>query len=66
MPIYEPGLPELVHATSRPGRLSFTTDTRRAVAGAEVAFICVGTPMERGWQADLRYVESRRATSAAA
>ncbi|MEY3703185.1 MAG: hypothetical protein RLZZ561_805 [Pseudomonadota bacterium] len=57
MPIYEPGLAELVAANVRAGRLSFTTDLKAAVAGAEAAFIAVGTPSRRGdGHADLTYV----------
>ncbi|MFM8542425.1 MAG: UDP-glucose dehydrogenase family protein [Chakrabartia sp.] len=57
MPIYEPGLAELVAANVRAGRLSFTTDLKAAVAGADAAFIAVGTPSRRGdGHADLTYV----------
>ena len=57
MPIYEPGLAELVAANVRAGRLSFMTDLKAAVAGADAAFIAVGTPSRRGdGHADLTYV----------
>ncbi len=57
VPIYEPGLAELVKANSVAGRLAFTTDLASAVAGAEVVFIAVGTPSRRGdGHADLTYV----------
>ncbi len=57
MPIYEPGLAELVAANVRAGRLSFTTNLKAAVAGADAAFIAVGTPSRRGdGHADLTYV----------
>ncbi len=57
MPIYEPGLAELVATNVRAGRLSFTTNLKAAVAGAEAAFIAVGTPSRRGdGHADLTYV----------
>jgi len=57
MPIFEPGLDELVASNVRSGRLSFTTDLAGAVAGADAVFICVGTPSRRGdGHADLSYV----------
>ena len=55
-PFYEPGLPELLREAMATGRLSFTTDAA-AAAGAEVHFVCVGTPQKRGENAaDLTYV----------
>ena len=48
MPIYEPGLAELVGNNARAGRLTFTTDLAAGVAGAEAVFIAVGTPSRRG------------------
>ena len=57
MPIYEPGLDQLVGANVDAGRLSFTTDLATAVAGADTVFIAVGTPSRRGdGHADLSYV----------
>jgi UDPglucose 6-dehydrogenase len=57
MPIYEPGLDELVADNVQAGRLSFTTDLKQAVAGADAVFIAVGTPSRRGdGHADLSYV----------
>ncbi len=57
MPIYEPGLDELVAKNVASGRLSFTTDLKKAVAGADAVFIAVGTPTRRGdGHADLSYV----------
>src|SRR4051812_15646804 len=44
IPIYEPGLSELVHRNARDGRLSFTTDLASGIAEAELVFIAVGTP----------------------
>ncbi len=44
IPIYEPGLTELVHRNSRDGRLRFTTDLAEGMADAELVFIAVGTP----------------------
>jgi UDPglucose 6-dehydrogenase len=57
MPIYEPGLAELVAANVRAGRLSFTTDLAEGVRDADAVFIAVGTPSRRGdGHADLTYV----------
>ncbi|MBT6096559.1 MAG: UDP-glucose/GDP-mannose dehydrogenase family protein [Rhodospirillaceae bacterium] len=57
MPIYEPGLENLVKKNVDAGRLSFTTDLATAVASADAVFIAVGTPSRRGdGHADLSYV----------
>ena len=57
MPIYEPGLDVLVARNVEAGRLSFATEAREAVAGADAVFIAVGTPSRRGdGHADLSYV----------
>ncbi len=56
MPIYEPGLEELVERNVKAGRLSFTTSYAEALKEAEFAFIAVGTPSDVDGQADLRYV----------
>ncbi len=57
MPIYEPGLAELVASNVRAGRLSFTTDLAEGIDGAGAIFIAVGTPSRRGdGHADLSYV----------
>lgn len=57
IPIYEPGLDQLVANNVRAGRLTFTTDLRPAVREAEAVFIAVGTPSRRGdGHADLRHV----------
>ncbi|WP_298093068.1 UDP-glucose/GDP-mannose dehydrogenase family protein [uncultured Sphingomonas sp.] len=57
MPIYEPGLDQLVATNVAAGRLSFTTDLAGAVAGADAVFIAVGTPSRKGdGHADLTYV----------
>lgn len=53
IPIYEPGLEELVERNARAGRLKFTTDTAAAIAGAEVVFLAVGTPPAADGSADL-------------
>lgn len=57
MPIYEPGLAEVVADNVRAGRLSFTRDVTSSVRGADAVFIAVGTPSRRGdGHADLSYV----------
>jgi UDPglucose 6-dehydrogenase len=57
IPIFEPGLAQLVASNTEAGRLSFTTDLAAAVAGVEAVFIAVGTPSRRGdGHADLSYV----------
>tara|TARA_R110002072_G_scaffold243682_4_gene402839 strand:+ start:11213 stop:12475 length:1263 start_codon:yes stop_codon:yes gene_type:complete len=56
LPIYEPGLDEIVERNVKAGRLKFTTTLREAVEGAEAAFIAVGTPPGEDGSADLRYV----------
>jgi UDPglucose 6-dehydrogenase len=57
IPIYEPGLAELVRSNIQQGRLSFTTELSAAVNEADAVFIAVGTPSRRGdGHADLSYV----------
>ncbi len=57
IPIYEPGLEQLVADNARDGRLSFTTDLDAAVQGADAVFLAVGTPSRRGdGHADLSFV----------
>jgi len=57
MPIYEPGLEDLVAKNVEAGRLSFTTNLVKAVKDADAVFIAVGTPSRRGdGHADLSYV----------
>ena len=57
MPIFEPGLAELVSSNVEEGRLSFTLDAREAIRNADAIFIAVGTPSRRGdGHADLSYV----------
>jgi len=56
MPIYEPGLEQLVKQNVGANRLHFTTDYARALDGAEYAFIAVGTPSGNDGEADLRFV----------
>jgi len=57
MPIYEPGLEELVKRNVKGGRITFTTSYDEALKGAEFAFIAVGTPSGVDGAADLQYVE---------
>ena len=66
IPIYEPGLDELVTRNYAAGRLRFTTDLGSAVAQADAVFIAVGTPTRRGdGHADLSYVHAAAAEIAA-
>ncbi len=58
LPIYEPGLKELVERNVAAGRLSFTTSYEDAIREAEFVFICVGTPGGVDGEADLKYVRS--------
>jgi UDPglucose 6-dehydrogenase len=59
IPIFEPGLEQLVAANVREGRLSFATDAAEAVGAADAVFIAVGTPSRRGdGYADLSYVHA--------
>src|ERR1700752_1703889 len=53
LPIYEPGLQELVQRNTKAGRLRFTTDLGQAVAKAQLVFIAVGTPQADAGRADL-------------
>ncbi len=67
IPIFEPGLEELVASNVAAGRLSFTTDLKQPVARADAVFIAVGTPSRRGdGHADLTYVFDAAAEVAAA
>jgi len=67
IPIYEPGLEQLVASNAAAGRLSFTTDLAEGVAGADAVFIAVGTPSRRGdGHADLSFVHAAAAEIARA
>ncbi len=56
IPIYEPGLEELVKANTSENRLTFTSDLDYAVKNSDVCFIAVGTPSDTDGSADLKYV----------
>jgi UDPglucose 6-dehydrogenase len=56
VPIYEPGLPEIVRRNHSKRRLFFTTSTKEAVEKSDVIFIAVGTPQDEDGSADLRHV----------
>lgn len=58
IPIYEPGLAELVEKNVAANRLSFSTDIAAVIANNDILFIAVGTPMSDDGQADMRYVYS--------
>ena len=58
VPIYEPGLSELVKRNAASGRLKFSTDYAEAISEANCIFICVGTPQDENGAADLKYVQS--------
>jgi UDPglucose 6-dehydrogenase len=58
MPIYEPGLEEMVERNASAGRLSFTTSYPESMENAEFVFIAVGTPSGVDGEADLKYVAS--------
>lgn len=57
MPIYEPGLEEMVRRNMEEGRLSFVTDPAPHIDWAEIVFICVGTPPKDNGETDLSQVE---------
>jgi len=56
IPIYEPGLSEVIARNRESGRLTFSTDVAQAVAHGEIQFIAVGTPSDEDGSADLQYV----------
>ena len=56
VPIFEPGLSEMIERNVKAGRLTFTTDYTEALKDVDFVFICVGTPSGVDGEADLRYV----------
>ena len=58
IPIYEPGLDELVLRNTREGRLHFTTDLSQCIDDVEIVFSALGTPPDEDGSADLQYVLS--------
>jgi UDPglucose 6-dehydrogenase len=64
MPIYEPGLKEMVERNYAAGRLQFSTSYEEGLKDAEFVFICVGTPEGVDGEADLRYVRAAAETIA--
>ena len=58
IPIFEPGLEEMVHRNMKKGRLHFTTRIAEAIQDCEVLFSAVGTPPDEDGSADLQYVIS--------
>jgi len=56
VPIYEPGLEEMIKRNMREDRLTFTTDIAQAVKDSQIIFIAVGTPSDEDGSADLKYV----------
>jgi|TARA_B100001964_G_scaffold227752_1_gene278103 UDPglucose 6-dehydrogenase len=58
MPIFEPGLKELVERNIKEKRLRFTHNNKEAIEHGEVIFICVGTPPKENWETELKYVEN--------
>ncbi len=56
IPIYEPGLKEIVARNAQEGRIKFTTDMREGVSQSLLCLICVGTPQDKDGSADLTYV----------
>lgn len=64
MPIYEPGLEELVERNVKAGRLNFTTSYEEGLKDAEFVFVCVGTPSAVDGEADLKYVRAAAQTIA--
>jgi UDPglucose 6-dehydrogenase len=52
VPIFEPGLEDLVKSNAKAGRLSFTTSLKSAVEASEIIFIAVGTPQDEDGSAD--------------
>lgn len=62
IPIFEPGLAELVHQNTQAGRLFFTADPAEGIEHGKIVFIAVGTPANEDGSSDLRYVETAART----
>ncbi len=58
IPIYEPGIEEMVMRNKHAKRLSFTTELKEAIKKCQIIFVCVGTPPKESGEADLSYVEN--------
>ena len=58
MPIFEPGLQELVERNVKEKRLRFTHNNKEVIGHGDVIFICVGTPPKDNWEVELKYVEN--------
>ena len=58
MPIFEPGLKEIVDRNVKEKRLKFTNDNKEVITHGDVIFICVGTPPKDNWEVELGYVEN--------
>ena len=58
MPIFEPGLKELVARNAMEKRLRFTHENREVIRHGEIIFICVGTPPKENWETELKYVKN--------
>ena len=58
VPIYEPGLQELVERNARLGRLSFSAEAGFAIKSSEIIFICVGTPSQPSGEVDMSFVHA--------
>lgn len=58
VPIFEPGLAELISRNREDGRIEFTTDIRKGIEHGDILFIAVGTPMSESGEANLSYVYS--------
>ena len=57
MPIFEPGLKEMVERNVKENRLKFVSDNKEVIGHGDVIFICVGTPPKENWETELKHVE---------
>ncbi|MBI2135113.1 UDP-glucose/GDP-mannose dehydrogenase family protein [Candidatus Woesearchaeota archaeon] len=58
MPIFEPGLKELIERNLKEKRLRFTHDNKEAIMHGDIIFICVGTPPKENWETEMKHVEA--------